>query len=241
MSTTRRLALTAAAIALVAGPAALNATAGAATSSPLAPAPTATSTTAPSTSAADIAFSRDEERLARDLYRAFADRYDVAIFEHIASSEQRHFDAIGRLLSRYGVADPAAKAKAGSYSDPVLQKLYDGWLAQGSASVEAAYAVGVALEMRDIADLERMIAAKPGADVARVFELLVNGSRHHLAAFTAAVRGDGSAAAMGDCPQTGAVGQGQGRGMGARMGTALGSGMGSGGGQGAGLGTGRNQ
>ena len=71
---------------------------------------------------AGLIFSREEERLARDLYQAFSDQYDGARpFSKIVASEQRHFDAVGRLLTQYGIDDPAAGATAGSFSDATLQ------------------------------------------------------------------------------------------------------------------------
>ncbi len=173
---------------------------------------------------ADLAFARDEERVARDLYRALADKYNNARpFSNIVNSESRHFDAVGVLLKRYGIADPSAGKAAGSYANAELQKLYDQWLAQGSASLAAAYRVGVELEQRDIADLKRMLgqSALP-ADVAQVYRYLLAGSEHHLAAYTAAVAG--AVAGTGYPAQPG-------RGAGAGMG-------GRGAGQGAGPGTG---
>jgi hypothetical protein len=49
---------------------------------------------------ADLVLMRDEERLALDLYRRFHQAWGVPIFDNIAASEQRHYDAIGRLLER---------------------------------------------------------------------------------------------------------------------------------------------
>lgn len=86
---------------------------------------------------AGLIFSREEERLARDLYQAFSDQYDGARpFSKIVASEQRHFDAVGRLLTQYGIDDPAAGATAGSFSDATLQGLYDQWYAQGMQSLQ---------------------------------------------------------------------------------------------------------
>jgi hypothetical protein len=149
-----------------------------------------TATTAETAVATDLGFAREEERMARDLYRALADQYAGALpFSRITLSEQQHFDAVGTLLDRYDVADPAAGKKAGSYADATIQKLYDGWLADGKVSLDAAYDVGVALEQRDIADLQDTLAGDLPADVDRVFTALLNASQNHLAAFQAATDG----------------------------------------------------
>ncbi len=162
---------------------------GAAVTSPVAPSTAAT--TEPSLSSDEIAglvFSREEERLARDLYTLLADRYDARRFAMIATSEQKHFDAVGALLARYGIADPAAGAQPGVYADPALQALYDGWKSDSAVSLNAAYAVGVALEKRDIADLQRLQEATARADLDAVYAQLESGSWRHLAAFSAGVR-----------------------------------------------------
>jgi len=186
----------------------------------------ATATVADSTLAAELRFAREEERMARDLYQALADKYDDALpFSRITVSEQQHFDAVGTLLDRYDVSDPADGKLAGSYADATVQKRYDGWLADGLVSLDAAYDVGAALEKRDIADLEDALDQKLPADVTQVFTALLNGSRHHLAAFQAAADG-----------QVLGLQNGQGRGMGQGYGMGQGNGMGMMNGSGAGRG-----
>lgn len=171
---------------------------------------------------ADLAFTRDEERMARDLYTLFAQTYEAQVFDRIAASEQQHFDAVGTLLSTYGVADPAAGQPAGTYANAEVQALYDQWKAEGLESQDAALAVGVALEQADIADLEDMVARATDADVQRVFTHLLAASRHHLVAFTN--NSDGTVCA-GNGDGMGAMNGPRGDGRGQRMG-ADGFGMG---------------
>ena len=177
------------------------------------------------TRTADLAFSRDEERMARDLYTLFGQTYDAAIFDRIAASEQQHFDAVGALLTTYAITDPAVGQPAGTYANADVQKLYDQWKAQGLTSVQDAYAVGVALEQTDIADLQGILARNADADAQRVFTHLLAASQHHLDAFTNAVNGGTDAAfctGSGTGAQLGARGDGQGMGMG--DGTGMGTG-----------------
>ena len=200
----------------------------------------ATATAVDGTVAKDLQFTREEERMARDLYTALAAQYDQAVpFSHIKLSEQRHFDAVGALLTRYGVSDPSTGMAAGTYAYPELQKLYDGWLAEGKTSLDAAYDVGIALEKRDIADLEKLMGTTKDADAKTLFTRLKAASEHHLAAFEAAAAGDLPADGVGGSM----MGQGRGGGMmGGRMGPVdgdergPGAGMGPGMGQGAGMG-----
>jgi hypothetical protein len=188
---------------------------------------TSAAAVADGTQAADLAYSRDEERMARDLYTLFGQTYDAAIFDRIAASEQQHFDTVGTLLTTYAVADPAAGRPAGTYASADVQKLYDQWKAQGLTSVQDAYAAGVALEHTDIADLRKLLARNSDSDVHRVFSHLLAASQHHLAAFTNAVNG-GSDAAF--CSGTGEQMRAQMRtgGDGQAMGMAGGTGMGAG-------------
>ena len=88
---------------------------------------------------AELSFMREEERLARDLYQAFADKYDGARpFSMIVKAEQKHHDAVGTLMTRYDVADSSAGLPAGDYAFDALDELYQTWYAQGSASIESA-------------------------------------------------------------------------------------------------------
>lgn len=165
----------------------------------------------------DLADSREEERMARDLYTLFGQAFDAPVFDRIAASEQQHFDVVGTLLVTYGVADPSAGQQAGTYANAELQALYDQWKAQGLGSQDAALAVGVALEQADIADLEQFLARTTDADVQRVFTYLLAASRHHLAAFTGTADGavcSGTGGGMGAMNGTGAdVRQGMGGGF----------------------------
>lgn len=121
---------------------------------------------------AHLTFNREEERLARDLYRLLGRTYGVRVFTNIAASEQTHFTAVGRLLTAYGIDDPSAGLPAGTYADPTLQALYDELRARGLTSVADAYQVGIAVEQRDIADLEASLADLDQADVRTVLTRL---------------------------------------------------------------------
>jgi hypothetical protein len=194
--------------------------------------------------AASLAFSREEERMARDLYAALAAAYDGARpMSMITRSEQMHFDAIGTQLSTRGLADPSAGLPAGSYANPELQKLYDEWLAQGKSSLQAAYTVGVELEKRDIADLEAAVAATDDTAAKAVFERLLAGSRNHLAAYENAASGgtvgDPAGQHEGGMNGQGMYGQGNGQGMGQGMGNGQGNGQGAMGGPGSHAGDGQ--
>lgn len=175
-------------IALAASAAALT-TLGWSTAAQAAPTP-APAPTADAALVADLTFLRQEEQLARDVYTTLAPTSpQAAPFANIARSEQRHFDTIGLLLQRYGIADPASGRAAGSYADPELQALYTSLVETGRESPAKAYEVGITIETKDIADLKAALAHTKAADVTWALDNLLNGSQNHLAAFTAAKDG----------------------------------------------------
>jgi hypothetical protein len=124
-----------------------------------------------------------EEKLAHDLYAAFAGKYDAVVFDRIAAAETRHLAAVRTLLDRYGIADPAAGRSAGQFSDPTVQATYDKLLAQGQAGRSAALRAGVTVEQTDIADLTDALDGLSAPDVVQVYTQLRAASQHHLAAF----------------------------------------------------------
>jgi hypothetical protein len=130
-----------------------------------------------------LLYMREEEKLARDVYLTLYETWDLPVFQNIADSEQTHMDAIRTLIDRYGLEDPVAGNAIGEFSDPTLQSLYDDLTASGQESLAAALRVGAAIEEIDIIDLEATIAQTDEADIVRVYENLMRGSRNHLRAF----------------------------------------------------------
>jgi hypothetical protein len=138
----------------------------------------------------NILYMREEEKLARDVYLVMYDLWGANIFANISESEQRHMDAIQRLITRYGLTDPVTDDVIGTFTDPDLQELYDDLIEAGEVSLEEALKVGVAIEELDIADLERALTETDKRNIERVFQNLLNGSNNHLDAFNACLDGD---------------------------------------------------
>jgi hypothetical protein len=149
----------------------------------LGPAITAAKGTLTGAQQATLAAMAQEEKLAHDLYTAFAGKYDAVVFDRIAASETRHLDVVRTLLSRYGVADPTAGKPAGQFSDPAVQAAYDKLLAQGQAGQAAALRAGVTVEQTDIADLTAALDGLSAPDVTQVYTHLRMAAQHHLVAF----------------------------------------------------------
>jgi hypothetical protein len=146
--------------------------------------PTATTITLTADQKAHLASMAEEEKLARDLYAAFAAKYGTPVFTNIGAAESTHLAAIRTLLARYGIADPTAGRAAGSFASADIAAMYAKLLADGRVSLTAAYGVGKAVEIDDIAKLDHALAGLPTSDVKQVYTNLRLGSTQHLAAFT---------------------------------------------------------
>lgn len=132
---------------------------------------------------------REEEKLARDVYLAFDQMSPV--FSSIAQAESRHMDAVGQLIVRYGLEDPAGDNPEGVFTNPDFTQLYLELVDAGSESLTAAYKVGAMIEEMDILDLQVVSSTVTNRDVARVYENLTRGSRNHLRAFAAQIEAAG--------------------------------------------------
>ncbi len=132
--------------------------------------------------AARLLYMREEEKLALDIYQALYSKWNLRIFSNIAAGEKRHFDAIGILIGRYGLSDPA-QSTAGVFTNTDLQTLYNSLLAKGNLTLLDALKVGSAIEEADVADLKAAIAVTDNTDVLTVYGNLLNGSLNHLSAF----------------------------------------------------------
>ncbi len=130
-----------------------------------------------------LTYMREEEKLARDVYLSLGSRWSIPILSNIAQSEQVHMDSVKTLIDRYGMPDPAAGKAQGEFTDPVLQKLYNDLIAQGSVSSVDALKVGIFIEETDISDLNKAIAATTHKDIRTMYNNLLQGSMNHLNAF----------------------------------------------------------
>ncbi len=133
--------------------------------------------------AAQLLYLVEEEKLAGDIYDLAHDEWGLRVFGNIAGSEDRHAGEVRELLDRYGLEDPSSE-DAGEFSDQGLQALYDELAGRVLTSRDEAVDVGLAIEDKDIADLESLLAENLPADVQQVVENLLAGSLRHQEAFS---------------------------------------------------------
>jgi len=142
--------------------------------------------TEPLTAAEELAmltFMREEEKLARDVYRVMFELWGKRIFKNISKSEENHMAALAGRLSYYQVPDPIVDDATGAFVDTGLATAYLELTEWGMKSLEDAFMVGAYIEELDIIDLQHAIDVSTHADLVSVYEQLMRGSRNHLRAF----------------------------------------------------------
>jgi hypothetical protein len=129
-----------------------------------------------------LMYMREEEKLAHDVYASLHQTWNLPLFTNINASEEAHFSAVGLLIERYGLTDPA-NTQSGVFINPDLQALYNDSVIRGQGSISAALKVGAAIEEIDIRDLQTQLAQTDNADIQEVYQNLEQGSVNHLNAF----------------------------------------------------------
>lgn len=143
------------------------------------------------TEIAEVLYMRQEEKLARDVYITFNAWWQADVFARIAVSEQRHMDAVGKIITALELDDPAADDTVGAFSDEGFAALFDELTKAGSTSYVEALQVGAYIEELDILDLAACLEDVENACVVNVFQNLLRGSRNHLRAFTSYLAAEG--------------------------------------------------
>ncbi len=129
-----------------------------------------------------LKYMKEEEKLARDVYRYFYEVYQLELFDNISNSEQKHIDRIVGLMGAFNVDDTSV-LESGKFSNQHLQDLYNLLIEKGNISLVDALKVGLTIEDVDIFDLEQFSSKVVQDDIEDVYEKLNCGSRNHMRAF----------------------------------------------------------
>jgi len=153
-----------------------------------------------------LAFMREEEKLARDVYMKLGGMYpEHPIFGKIDDSEQRHTDAVKAMIEKYGLEDPSTNDNVGVYTGKDYGWYFTGKFNQlveraSISELEALY-VGAFIEeldMMDIGQCPKVIVDSDNgiddvnacgqvytdnSDVANLYASLLDGSDSHLEAY----------------------------------------------------------
>ena len=140
--------------------------------------------TLPSATKASLVFMVEEEKLARDVYTTLYAKNGLRQFASINKAEQTHMDLMRSLLKTYTIVDPTVGMAVGKFKNTALTTLYKKLIADGSISLVKGLDAGIAVEKKDIADIDKILKVTQPADVKLVLDRLIAGSYNHLAAFT---------------------------------------------------------
>jgi hypothetical protein len=150
-----------------------------------------------------LAFMREEEKLARDVYIKLGGMYpDHPVFGKIDDSEQRHTDAVKAMIEKYGLEDPNTNDNVGVYTGEdygwYFTEKFKLLVERASISELEALYVGAFIEELDMMDINQcpqvIVETENGingitecgkiytdnTDVSNLYASLLDGSDSHL-------------------------------------------------------------
>lgn len=130
-----------------------------------------------------LIYTREEEKMARDVYTAMLTKWNLNVFSNISGSEQKHMDAIQTLLTAYNLQDPVGNNGPGVFTNNEIQKLYNDLVAKGNNSETDAIIAGLTIEDMDIYDLQEALKQIQQQDIKTVYGNLLRASRNHMREF----------------------------------------------------------
>lgn len=126
---------------------------------------------------------REDEKVARDLYAAFFEKYSLKVFSNISKSEANHMRAVEILLDYYEIDFPVPGAY-GVFEDSARQAIYDSLVIKGSTALEG-FRVMAQLEEENIISYTDVLEDITNPNIKIVIENLGKASENH---FKAAIR-----------------------------------------------------
>jgi hypothetical protein len=140
----------------------------------------------------DILYLQESEKFEHDLNAAlFGLHNDLPVFLHIANTSQVLMVADNVILERYNIPNPE-NAKAGSFTNPTLQQMYNNDLNTGLSSVIDGLKSSAQFEDMHIADLTAAIGRTDNTDVIYIYRLELGSSRNNLRALSQSLSGYGA-------------------------------------------------
>lgn len=131
-----------------------------------------------------LQYTREEEKMARDVYKALLGKWgNLSFLSNIISSEQKHMDAIKTQLDKYQITDPIQNDAEGVFTNKDIQKLYNDFVSEGSKSETDALLVGLTIEDMDIYDLQEAVKQVQQEDIKTVYKNLTKASKNHMREF----------------------------------------------------------
>lgn len=131
-----------------------------------------------------LLFTREEEKLAHDVYRYAFEKYGLPIFQNIASSESTHVLSVLAVMNSYQILDPLDNSTTpGAFTNLTLKNLYSDLIARVDVSLDESIKVGLLIEEMDIYDLEKAISETDNPRIRTLYANLECGSKNHMRSF----------------------------------------------------------
>jgi hypothetical protein len=127
------------------------------------------------------------EKVARDVYRYFYDKWGTSIMNSISQSEQVHMSWVKELVEEYKLDDPTEGNDYGEFTNSDLQQLYYSLIEEGDSSEEDALATGAMIEEIDIVDIKKYWDQTEKEDIDSTYNKLTDGSGNHLRIFVSSL------------------------------------------------------
>ncbi|MDD2425522.1 MAG: DUF2202 domain-containing protein [Bacteroidales bacterium] len=123
---------------------------------------------------------REDEKVARDLYNAFFEKFKLKAFENISKAEENHIRAVQLLMDYYEIEYPEM-GEYGKFADPARQQLYDSLLIKGETALEA-FKVMAQIEEHNIVSYLEVLEDVDNGNIKILIENLEKASENHFKA-----------------------------------------------------------
>jgi len=134
-----------------------------------------------------LLFMWEEEKMAKDVYTFFNEKYNHRIFGNINKSEAMHQSAINRLMEGFAITRQGSDTP-GVFNNKQIGELYNTLIERGEKSFIEALKAGALIEETDILDLKTWLNETENPFITRVYSNLLRASENHLRAFTGVLK-----------------------------------------------------
>jgi len=138
-----------------------------------------------------IQYIYEVEKVARDVYQYFYEKWETPVQNIISGSEQSHMDILKELIDKYNLDDPAEGKDNGEFSNSDLQQLYFDLIGFGLSSEIDALSTAAMIEEYDIVEIRKYVNNTDRDDIISGYNRLVEGSESHLQIFVAQLKDKG--------------------------------------------------
>jgi len=132
-----------------------------------------------------VKYIYEVEKLARDVYQYFYDKWETPVQNIISGSEQDHMDIMKELVDKYDLDDPTEGNGYGEFNNSDLQQLYYDLMESGLSAEVDALSTAAMIEEYDILEIRKYVNNTNRDDIISAYNKLTTGSENHLRVFVA--------------------------------------------------------